>query len=178
MKRRTFLGGRRSLCLVAGLSAMTATCMTPGQYKIYRVAQAEADQSSGCYPSDPGVDVTGDSTTFRTGLTFAIFAADSDTFFMDIAGVSLEGTQNGSEYSFKGNSVDVMTIAADTTLTVTTDTVVDVEIKGAKISGSAETTITQECSGPGCPMPANSQCITTQDFLGAEVKGAELEYPL
>lgn len=170
---------RTSLCLVAGLSALTATCMTPGQYKIYRVAQAESEASSGCFPSPPGQDVTGDSTTFRSGLTFAIFAADSETFFMDLEGVSIEGTKDGSEYSFKGEAVDVMDLGGDSFQTVTTITTVDVEIKGAKITGTAETDISTSCAGGmNCPDPASTQCITTQEFQGAEVKGADLEHPI
>ena len=169
---------RTSLCLGAGLAAMTATCMTPGQYRIYRVAAAEAEQSTGCFPSPPGPDVTGDSSSFRTGQTFAVYAADSDLFFMDIGEFTLEGTKDGSDFAFKGESVDVQDLGGDTTLTTTTVMTVDISIEGKKVSGSSTLEVTNNCLGPACPMPATSQSITTQTLRGAEVQAAELEHPI
>lgn len=167
---------RTTLCVAAALSAMTASCLAPGQYRIYRVAAAVAEQSTGCFPSSPGPDITGDSSTFRSGQTFAIYAADSDVFFMDLEALTLEGTKDGSDLSFHGESVDVQNLGGDTTLTVTTVMDVNVEIEGKKISGSSTLDVTQSCSGMNCPMPANSQCITTQSFRGSEVKDVELEH--
>lgn len=170
---------RTSLCLAAGVAAMSASCITPGQYRIYRIASSSAEQSPGCYPSAPGVDITGDSTTFRTGQTFAVFAADSDIFFLDLEEFSLQGDKSGSDYKFTAESTDVMNLGGDSILTVTTAAVINVEIKGKKVRGTSTFDVRQSCSGGmNCPNPSSTQCITTQSFLGSEVKDAELEHPI
>lgn len=158
---------------------MSASCITPGQYRIYRIATADAEESTGCYPSAPGVDITGDSTTFRTGQTFAIYAADSDVFFLDLEDFSLEGSKDGSDYKFTGESVDVMNLGGDSILTLTTSVVINVEIEGKKVRGTSTYDVRQSCSGGmNCPSPSSTQCITTQSFLGSEVKDVELEHPI
>lgn len=169
---------RATLCLGAGLAAMTLSCMSPGQYHVFRVASSSAELSTGCFPSAPGPDITGDSSTLRTGQTFAIYAADSETFFLDFDMFSLAGTKDGSDYTFTGESVDVMTVA-DSTITTTSVTTIDAEIKGAKISGTSVVDVTSNCSGGmGCPMPPSSHCVTTVEFKGAKVKGVDLEHAI
>ncbi len=169
---------RTTLCLGAGLAAMTATCMAPGQYRVYRVASTTAGLTMGCYPSAPGVDITGDSSTLRTGQTFAVYAADRDTFFLDFETFSLAGTKDGSDYAFTGEDVDVMTVG-DSTVTVTTITSINAEIKGKKISGTSVVDTISHCSGgTSCPNPSSSQCITTVAFQGAEVKDVDLEHAI
>jgi hypothetical protein len=158
----------------AFVTLMSATCMTPGQYHVFRVASSRAERSPGCYPSPPGPDITGDSSTLRSGQTFAIYAADSETFFLDFDTFSLAGTKDGSDYTFTGQEVDIST-AGDSTVTVTSITTVEAEIKGNKISGTSTLDVTQSCVGGSCPNPANSQCITSVEFQGAKVKGVDLE---
>jgi hypothetical protein len=169
-----------SVVIFAGalVSLTSVTCMTPGQYHVFRVASSSAEQSSGCYPFVPGPDITGDSSTLRTGQTFAIYAADSDTFFLDFETFSLVGTKDGSDYTFTGESVDV-SLAGDSTVTVTSVTTLEAEIKGNKISGTSVLDVTQSCSGgTSCPSPATSQCITTVSFQGAKLKDVDLEHPI
>jgi hypothetical protein len=169
---------RTALCFGAGLAAMTASCMTPGQYHIFRVASSSADQSSGCYGGSPGPDITGDSSTLRTGQTFAIYAADSETFFMDFDTYSLTGSKDGSDYTFTGQTVDVQTVV-DSTVTLTSVTTISAEIHGNKISGTSTVDVTSNCvGGMSCPDPASTQCVTTVDFQGAKVKGVDLEHAI
>ncbi len=157
---------------------MTATCMTPGQYHVYRVASTTAELSAGCYPSAPGIDITGDSSTLRSGQTFAIYAADQDTFFLDFETYSLAGTKDGSDYTFTGENIDAMTVG-DSTLTVTTITTVEAEIKGKKISGTSTVDTSSRCSGGmSCPNPSTTQCVATVAFQGAKVNGVDLEHPI
>lgn len=154
------------------------SCMTPGQYHVFRVASSSAEQSSGCFPVAPGPDITGDSSTLRTGQTFAVYAADSETFFLDFDTFSLVGTKDGSDYTFSGESVDV-SVPGDSTVTVTTVTTVEAEIKGNKITGTSVIDVTQSCTGgTSCPSPASSQCITTVQFQGAKLKDVDLEHPI
>jgi hypothetical protein len=169
---------RTALCFGAGLAAMTASCMTPGQYHVFRVASSSADQSAGCFGGSPGPDITGDSSTLRTGQTFAIYAADSETFFMDFDTYSLTGSKDGSDYTFTGQTVDVQTVV-DSTVTLTSVTTIEAEIKGNKISGTSTVDVTSNCSGGmNCPNPASTQCTTTVDFQGAKVKGVDLEHAI
>lgn len=171
MKRRlVFLAG-------AGVALMGASCMTPGQYHVFRVASTTAEQSAGCFPGGPGPDLENDSSTLRTGQTFAIYAADNETVFLDFETFSLAGTKDGSDYAFSGESVDVST-QGDITITVTSVTTVDAEIKGNKISGTSTLDVTSTCVGASCPGSATSQCISTVSFQGAKVKGVDLEHTI
>jgi len=160
------------------VALMGASCMTPGQYHVFRVASSSAENSPGCYQSAPGPDITDDSSTLRTGQTFAIYAADSETFFLDFDTFSLAGTKDGSDYTFTGESVDV-SLVGDSTLRVTSITTLTAEIKGNKISGTSTLDVTSSCTGGmSCPNPATSQCITTVDFAGAKVKDVDLEHTI
>ena len=166
----------RSWMVAMGLCTLLASCQVkPGEYRVYRVANEETMESNGCYPSPPGQDITGDSTTVRAGQTFAIYAADADTYFLDFEMISLVGIRDANEYSFHGETVDVSTQAGPT-VTTTTIADVDVTIEGKTISGVSTVEITTNCSGMGCPDPANSVCTRTTEFQGSELKDVELQH--
>ena len=166
--------------MMLGLVTLAASCqIMPGQYRVYRIANEETDSSGGCFPSTPGVDITGDSTTVRAGQTFAVYAADAETYFLDFEGFSLAGVRDGGDYSFTGEIVDVMLLGPmqDSTQTVTTVYDVDLTIAGKKITGSTVEEVRSECSGGmSCPNPASMVCTRTTEFQGAEIKGVELEH--
>ena len=161
-----------------GLTTLVASScqVKPGEYRIYRVANEDTVESTGCYPSPPGPEITGDSTTVRAGQTFAIFAADADTYFLDFDMLSLVGTRDGADYSFNGETVDVE-LLGDSTLTTTSILDIDVNITGRKVTGTSVLEVTNSCTGGmNCPMPAMTVCTTTTEFQGSEIKGVELEH--
>lgn len=169
---------RTAILAGAVVALMSASCMTPGQYHVFRVASSSAEQSSGCYPVAPGPDITGDSSTLRTGQTFAIYAADNETVFLDFETFSLAGTKDGSDLSFSGENIDV-SLQGDSTVTVTSITTVDMEVSGNKVTGTSTLDVTSTCTGgTSCPTPASSQCISTVQFQGAKIKGVDLEHPI
>jgi len=169
---------RTSLSMaVLGLATLAASCQVkPGEYRVYRVANQDTEESNGCYPSPPDIDVTGDSTTVRVGQTFAVFAADSETYFLDFENLSLAGNRDGNAYSFNGETVDV-TLQGDSTITMTSILDIDLTIEGRKITGTSTLDVSSTCTGGmACPDPANTQCITTTKFDGSEMKDVELEH--
>ncbi|MEM9461997.1 MAG: hypothetical protein AAGF11_48005 [Myxococcota bacterium] len=174
---------RKSCMGLVGLTALVASCqIKPGEYRVYRVANEDTVESTGCYPSDPGEDITGDSTTVRVGQTFGIFAADSDVYFLDFEMASLAGSRDGKDYSFSGETVDVMILpdpagGAESRFTSTSILDVNLTIDGKKISGTSVLEVTTSCTGGAqCPDPANTTCTTTTNFQGSEVKDVELEH--
>lgn len=174
----------RNSCLgLVGFAALLASCqIKPGEYRVYRVANEDTVESTGCYPIDPGPAITGDSTTVRVGQTFGIYAADEETYFLDFEMASLAGTRDGKDYSFNGETVDVEILVDPTnqmesTVTSTSILDVDVTIEGKKISGTSVLEVTVNCSGgTSCPDPANTVCTRTTTFQGSEVKDVELEH--
>jgi len=169
---------RTTSMMVLGLCTLAAACqIKPGEYRVYRVANEDTIESSGCYPSAPGVDITGDMTTVRAGQTFAIYAADSETYFLDFEMISLAGTRDATDYTFDGETVDVTTIGPDSVQTLTSIVDVDLTIEGKKISGTSVLEVTSSCTGGmSCPTPATSVCTTTTNFEGSELKDVELEH--
>jgi len=139
----------------------------PGQYRIYRVASSATAYSPGC----PNLPDPQDTTTFRTGSTFAIFAADTKVYFIE--GTfgdefkTLEGDREGRDYSFEG--VD-RNVDSDGNATIQTLTV-ELSIKGRKVEG----TLTTEDQVTG---PDPFLCTKTTDFEGSEMKGVKLEHPV
>jgi hypothetical protein len=164
---------------LASLVLLTASCgIMPGDYRVYRVAQAETENSPTCYgmggvpPSEAN-----DSTTFRTGLGFAIYAVDKETFILEVdpgtGPMSLEGSRDGKDYTFEGESVDVDP-ADPITTTSTTNVTIDATIKGKSIEGT--TTVTTSTTYVGTGAPPASNCTTTTTWIGAEVNDVELQH--
>jgi hypothetical protein len=151
----------------------------PGQYRIYRVAQSKTVSSPGCYPDGIPESEAQDTTTFRTGATFAIFAADTKVYFLDMGSgegaMTIEGERDGRDYSFSGTDVDVEP-SSDNTITTTLTVTVDATIKGKKITGTSVTDTRSTCTGQNCPN--GTMCTTTTDFEGSEMKDVELEHPV
>jgi hypothetical protein len=166
---------RNLTATVALLTVSTSLgCITPGTYRIYRVAQSSTESSAGCFPGGPPADSAGDSSTFKSGMTFAIYAHDSDTFFLDLADESLQGKKDG-DYTFEGTSIDV-TPDPDATTRVLHNGKVKLDISGRKISGTTTVEDSMSCTGANCP--AAFQCITTTKFEGSEIKDVDLEHPV
>ena len=163
----------RSKLSVLSLLAATASasCIIPGQYRVYRVAATTTSTTPDCgMMGDPG-----DSTTFKSGMTFAIYAADTETYYLDLEAESVEGKRSGSKYTFEGETVDV-TDGGGFTLRALRNLEVKAEIKTRKISGTWIEENSTSCTGMGCP--AATSCIVTVKFEGSEMKDVELEHPV
>jgi hypothetical protein len=168
-----------TLIVTASLLTLGLSCIMPGQYRIYRVANSTTISSPGCFPDGIPEDQAQDTDTFRTGTTFGIFAADTKVYFLEgmfMGGfTTIEGDREGRDYSFSGTQVDV-TPGSDNTITDTTAVLVDMTIKGKKVSGTVLVDIRSTCMGNNCPNGV--LCTQTTDFEGSEIKGVELEHPV
>jgi hypothetical protein len=163
----------RSSILALGMLAGIGGCqVAPGDYVIIRVANADVAESDSCYVDNMVPDSEKDDRTdFRTGGSISIFAADTETYFLEIdnmgSATSIEGTRDGGDYSFSGESVDV-----EAEYTITTTVEVDLTISNKSVVGSS--VWTQQCSGNNCPVLPS--CVQTTDFVGTVVRGVELEH--
>ncbi|MEZ4383224.1 MAG: hypothetical protein R3A79_17990 [Nannocystaceae bacterium] len=166
----------RSTLLALGMLVGIGGCQVhPGQYVIIRVANADLQRSDSCYFDNMVPDsIRDDRTDFRTGSSLAVFAADSETYFIeyDFNGtpVSIEGTRDGGDYSFAGEDVNV-----EQEYTVTQIVEVDMTIKNKTVIGT--TVATRQCSGNGCEGASEvPSCVETIDFVGTIVSDVELEH--
>jgi hypothetical protein len=156
-----------ALIVTASLLTLGLSCIMPGQYRVYRVANSTTVYSPGC-PDLPDLQ---DTTTFRSGQTFAIFAADTKVYFLDIGAgegsVTVEGSREGRDYTFEG--VD-RNVDSDGNATIHSLTV-ELSIKGRKVEGTSTTE--DQVTAPDPYL-----CIKETDFEGSEMKDVELEHPV
>jgi hypothetical protein len=159
---------------VAGLATSLSSCTpAPGQYRIYKVTSLPANPQADC-----GVEIDiRDSTTFFAAGTIAIFATDTDDFFIEYGDKVLTGSRDGKDYTFEGVSVQVDDPIDGTTITTTSQWVVNVTIEGRKINGTLTTFDSSVCGGT-CDAFENTACTVVGDFFGAEIKDVELEHPI
>ncbi len=157
--------------------ATSSSCLAPGKYRIYRVANAKAELSPGCFPNGQVPESEAfDTTTFKTGSTFAIFASDTDVFYLDLDTESIEGEKSGmGEYKFQGESVDIEPFGMNGSIQTTRKLTVKVEKSGRKVKGTSTEDVTVLCSNDqNCSQP--SQCVAKVSFEGSEIEGVELEH--
>ena len=160
---------RSSLLALSMLVGLGGCSVQPGQYVIIRLANAELTQSASCYPDNMVPDsLKDDRTTLSTGASIAIFAADSETYYLELAegAVSIEGSRDGKDYSFLGEEADV---EENSTTTVKWD--IQTTVNNKSVTGTS--IITTTCSGDGCGV---TSCVQTTNFVGTVVKGVELEH--
>lgn len=159
---------------VAGLASSLSSCTpAPGQYRIYKVTSLPARPQADC-----GYEIDlRDSTTFFSAATIAIFATDGDDFFIEYGDKVLTGSRDGKDYTFEGVSVQVDDPIDGTTITTTSQWVVDLTIDGRKINGTLTTFDSSICSGT-CDAFDNTQCTVVGDFFGTELKDVELEHQI
>ncbi len=160
--------------------------LSPGDYRIYKMAFQTATESLGCFAKNtPDPNISSDSNSTLSTDTWVMTTDTSDNVFLDLGKVTLQGTPTDAGYTFKGEVVDVQFEANDSTRTketFTTTTTIDVTIDGKSIGGSTTGTVAYRCSTPSatkaCPNPLPSDCSTTNKFSGTEVDDVELEYPV
>lgn len=167
--------------VAALLGTMFAGCggLSPGEYVVYQVASTEQTQSDGCYQNSiVPPDVAFDSSSFRDGFTFVLFAGPEDTYFLDADDDILEGTADGDVYSFEGESVNVEFSGPDGTgdkYESTSKTSVEITVDGSLVSGTVRTRTTERCTGTTCnPLPPD--CSRTAEFVGIEVNDVKLKH--
>lgn len=158
---------RSSLLALSMLVGLGGCSIQPGHYVIIRLANAETTLSASCYADNKVPDnIRDDRTNLATGASVAIFAADSETYFLELADISIEGTREGKDYTFLGEEVDV---EEDSTTTVKWD--VQATIDNKSVTGTLISTTT--CTGDACGI---NSCAVTTNFVGTVVKGVELEH--
>ena len=165
--------------VVAG--SLFAGCggISPGDYKVYRVAVTESELSTGCYPDKKvPYDVKSDSSSFRGTATFILYASAEDKFYLDVGKTTFEGAAEGDKYNFEGKTVDVNYTGPDGTgdkRTTTVTTTIEMTVDGAMVTGKQATKTSYKCSGQTCGQPIPS-CTETIEFVGTEVEDVELDY--
>jgi hypothetical protein len=166
-----------SVVAVVGTSVSGCGGIGPGDYVIYRVSYGELSRSSGCYPDkEVPADEKSDSTTYRTGTSFILYAGAEDAFYLDTGEKTLQGTKSSDTYAFAGKAVDVEYsnpngTGAKTTVTVTAT--VDMTVDGEAVSGKVTTKTTQKCTGSDA-CPDDFSCTESVDFVGMEVEDVQL----
>src|SRR5262249_32803346 len=104
---------------IAASGALVSGCsgFGPGDYAIYRVSFSKETKSSGCYAPQNKVppDEKYDSSTYRDPKIFILYAGANDARYLDMGDTTLEGTQDGDNFSFSGKSVDVQYLRPDGT---------------------------------------------------------------
>lgn len=167
--------------VAALLGTMFAGCggLSPGEYVVYQVASTEQTQSDGCYQNSiVPPDVAFDSSSFRDGFTFVLFAGPDDTYFLDADDDILEGTADGDVYSFEGESVNIEFSGPDGTgdkYESTSRTSVEITVDGSLVNGTVKTRTTERCTGTTCnPLPPD--CSRTAEFVGIEVEDVKLKH--
>lgn len=167
--------------VAALLGTMFAGCggLSPGEYVVYQVASTETTESDGCYQNSiVPPEVAFDSSTFREGYTFVLYAGPDDTYFLNMQSLLLEGTADGDVYSFEGESVDITFSGPDGTgdkYESTSRMSVEVTVDGSLVNGTAKTRTTDRCTGTTCnPLPPD--CTRTSEFVGIEVENVKLKH--
>ncbi len=165
-------------CLIG--ATLLSSCLMPGKYRLYRVANSKTESSPSCYGGMIPPSIAQDTDSFKTGSTFAIFAADSDVFYLDVADQTVQGEKKKlGEYEFAGTSVDVEPSGdpnVQATTTTTTKLTIKLEKSGRKVSGKSTLDVNVVCVGGDCPMGINSQCTQNTSFEGAEMQDVDLEH--
>ncbi len=176
MRRMSTLRSRLlAVAAIAGLGATTlSACQVyPGDYRVYRVTSLAPTVGIDC-ENQPDLR---DTSTFFGVATIAMFASDSDSYFLELGADVLTGTRDGGVYSYEGVSVNVDDLGMVATTTTTRTLDVQVTLKNKEIVGTATEVNTVTCTGD-CMGFTNTSCTLTTNFFGSEVNGAELEHPI
>lgn len=169
------------------IGVLFAGCsVQPGDYRVYRIAMLPETKDANCFAGGRDPNTIEDTTTFFGVSTFAIFASDSDTYFIEFGSDALTGTRDGKDYSFDGDSTDIEVVSPDPLIKVTTRVIANIEVSldGDEAFGTYTRTVATGCSDgnePGDNCEAfgdNVECTVHGTFFGTWVKDAELEYPV
>ena len=169
------------------IGVLFAGCtVQPGEYRVYRIAMLPETLDANCYAGGNDPNLSEDTTTFFNVSTFAIFASDSDTYFLEFGSDALTGTRDKNDYSFAGDSTDIQILSPDPLVKSTTRVIANIEIslEGDEAFGTYVRTVAQGCSdgsepGDNCEsFGDNTECTVNGTFFGTWVKDAELEYPV
>ena len=153
--------------------------ISPGDYKLFKVAVTQATKSDGCYPaSKPDPNSGSDSDSTMDAATWTITIDTNDNLFLDTGKTALQGKATDAGYRFEAKKVDVTydnDDATQTKRTSTVDTVIDMEADGESIGGKITVTTSQACSGAGCGASV-PDCATSQKFSGTQVDDVKLYF--
>ena len=172
MNITTRLAGFAALALGASACASIA----PGDYAVYRIGFAQAELNDDCFAGEePSPDLIDDESSFYGGGTFVIFRGADDSYFLDTSAVLLEGSKDGSDFTFRGSSSDV-NYAGDDRYEDRTSVTIVLTDKGDRVEGSSTSVDERICSGIDCPVGYDQTCTERTRFIGTRVKDADVEY--
>lgn len=174
-------------CLLL-LAATTAGCQVkPGEYRIYRLTLNPVVARE-CSPAEvTNADHTMTTTLFGTGLV-AIYAADTDTYFLETGTTALLGSRDGTAYTFTANNTTIDNwkttdgYSRNFTATRTNDTEANLELKGKGLTGTVLYVEDVQCGGSTMDcVTANAvplHCESVIEVFGTEVDDVDIEYVL
>ncbi len=174
------------LAAIGGVAFGCSASVSPGEYKIYRVAiDTTGAKSAGCYADGKiPAAVKASSDDLRSSETWEIYAGskDAEQYFLEIQGgkSTLEGSFTDKTYTFETTKVDVAYANADGTgfkYTKTDRVTVEVTVDGKTISGTVTSTHSEKCSGEKCPKVPET-CSETAEYTGTEVDDVVLKHDL
>jgi len=97
--------------LGSALSLTAAGCgggIENGDYLLLRVAFSDLKEDASCYANDEiPKEIKNDTTSFRSGSTFVLYRGPEEAYYLDLEEVVMEGTREGDNFTFEGESVDV-----------------------------------------------------------------------
>lgn len=180
MKPTTFRKFSCRRVLTASLICLAASACTtapqPGDYQVFRVAASSATLSDACLAGSADPSLIEDSTTLRTNGIFMLLAGPNDTYYLDVGGITLDGSGTDDDYVFSGTETDIEYSCSDGSgdkTTSTTTTTVNMAIDGAFVDGDLDVTTQFRCVGESCP--ADTDCSVKSTFIGNEVVDVELD---
>ena len=161
------------------VSATACGGFGPGDYRVYRIAFQQSQQSEDCFATGMiPADQQDDSSSLFTSGTFILYVGADDTPYLDTGNVTLAGTENGDDYTFSGASVDVSYQGdmQQTRLESRVEMTVNLTPDGDTMSGEVQQRTVQSCQGAACPDPPSSSCTQITPFIGGLVEDVELQH--
>lgn len=173
---------RGSIFLSAAAVVLSTTAcggFGPGDYRVYRIAFQETQLSEDCFSTGMiPVDEQDDSSSLFTSGTFILYVGADETPYLDTGSITLAGSDNGDDYTFAGESVDV-TFQGDmqeVRLETRNAMTIDLTLDGKVMDGQVQERIQQSCQGATCPDPPSSSCTQITPFIGGLVEDVELKH--
>ena len=151
----------------------------PGDYRVYRIAFQQSQQSEVCFATGMiPPDQADDSSSLFTSGTFILYVGADEVPYLDTGNVTLAGTENGDDYTFSGASVDVSYQGdmQETRIEFRTEMNVTLTLDGDTIAGEVRQSTVQSCQGAACPDPPSSSCTQVTPFIGGLVEDVELQH--
>lgn len=174
---------KKIACLGVLLTVASSCTITPGDYRVYRVALNGV--SLGCQYKDP--DDFEDDNYFKPAI-LAIYAADNNTFFLEDGDDSFVGSRSGKDYTFLGEYLHQARydenegFSRDFQIQETLNTTYQLTVSNKEIYGQITKSYASGCSGSedDCDSIAiyDRVCTDVIEVFGSEVDDTDIEFIL